>query len=267
VIEAVVFDLDGVLIDSEPVWEQVRRRIVASHGGQWAPDTQDRLMGMSTGEWSRYLSEDLGVRLAPAKVAETVIEAMADQYRQHLPLLPGAVETVTRIAEQWPLGLASSAPRSLIETVLDAAALRPLFATVVSTEEVARGKPAPDVYLTVAGQLGRLPRACAAVEDSSNGLRAAAAAGCQVIAVPHPKYPPAPDAIKVARLVVPSLTELTAAAIAALDSALRTASVCPAAVKRSWTWRCPGRPADPGTASSPRTTRRACRTAWRRPPV
>lgn len=217
-IEAVVFDLDGVLIDSEPVWERVRRRVVADHGGHWDPDTQDRLMGMSTGEWSRYLSEDLGVRLTPARVAGTVIDAMAEQYRQHLPLLPGALDAVTRMAGRWPLGLASSSPRSLIETVLDAASLRPVFAAVASTEEIARGKPAPDVYLTVAQQLGVPPRACAAVEDSSNGLRAAAAAGCQVIAVPQRAYPPAADALAAARLVLGSLGELTPAAVAALSS-------------------------------------------------
>ena len=106
-ISAVVFDLDGVLVDSEPVWEQVRRRVVAEHGGHWDPDTQDRLMGMSTGEWSRYLSEGLGVTLSPADVARTVIEEMSAQYRRHLPLLPDAVEAVTRMAERWPLGLAS----------------------------------------------------------------------------------------------------------------------------------------------------------------
>ena len=219
VIEAVVFDLDGVLIDSEPVWERVRRRVVASRGGHWDADTQDRLMGMSTGEWSRYLSEDLGVDMPPEAVAATVVEAMARQYRDHLPLLPGAVDAVRRMAARWPLGLASSSPRSLIDVVIDAADMRDCFAVTMSTEQVPRGKPAPDIYLAVTSQLGYAPRACAAVEDSSNGLRAAAAAGCQVIAVPHPKYPPAPDAIKAARLVVPSLAELTAAAIAALDNA------------------------------------------------
>jgi HAD superfamily hydrolase (TIGR01509 family) len=216
VIEAVVFDLDGVLIDSEPVWEQVRRRVVAEHGGHWDPDTQDRLMGMSTGEWSRYLSEDLDVALSPDQVAETVIAAMTDRYREHLPLLPGAVEAVTRIAERWTVGLASSAPRSLIETVLDASGLRPKFAATVSTEEVARGKPAPDAYLTAADRLGVPPAVCAAVEDSSNGLRSAAAAGLAVIAIPHEKYPPAPDALKQARLVLGGLDELTAEAVSSL---------------------------------------------------
>jgi HAD superfamily hydrolase (TIGR01509 family) len=216
VIEAVVFDLDGVLIDSEPVWEQVRRRVVADHGGHWDPDTQDRLMGMNTGEWSRYLSEDLGVALTPDQVADTVIAAMADHYREHLPLLPGAVGSVTRIAEHWPVGLASSSPRSLIETVLDASGLRAKFAAIVSTEEVARGKPAPDAYLTAAERLRVPPDTCAAVEDSSNGLRSAAAAGLAVIAIPQEKYPPAPDALGKARLVLGGLDELTAEAVSSL---------------------------------------------------
>src|SRR5262249_19073911 len=115
-----------------------------------------------------------------------------------------------------PLGLASSSPPSLIETVLDAAALRPSFRAVMSTEEVARGKPAPDIYLEVAARLAVPPTACVAVEDSSNGLRAAAAAGLVGIAVPRPAYPPAPDALKLARLVLPSLTDLTTDAVAAL---------------------------------------------------
>jgi len=215
-IEAVVFDLDGVLIDSEPVWERVRRRIVAEYGGHWAADAQDRLMGMSTGEWSRYMSEDLGVGLSPAAAADVVIAAMAARYREHLPLMPGAVDAVRRMAARWTVGLASSAPRSLIETVLDAAGLRPLFAATLSTEEVARGKPAPDAYLEAASRLGVAPAACAAVEDSSNGLRSAAAAGYAVIAVPHPKYPPAPDALKGARLVLGGLSELTVEAVEAL---------------------------------------------------
>ncbi len=217
-IEVIVFDLDGVLVDSEPVWEDVRREVVASHGGHWEPDTQDRLMGMSTGEWSAYLSSDLGVRLSPSEVADVVIAAMASRYRSHLPLLPGAVEAVTRMGSRWTLGLASSSPRLLIETVLDAAGLRSSFAAVLSTEEVARGKPAPDVYLSVAARLGAAPAAGAAVEDSSNGLRAAAAAGLTVIAVPRPAYPPAEDALAAARLVLPSLTELTVDAVLALDT-------------------------------------------------
>lgn len=214
--EAVVFDCDGVLIDSEPVWERVRRKFVADHGGRWAKDAQDRMMGMSTAEWSAYMSEDFGLRLSPRQVADQVIEAMAAEYQTHLPLLPGAVDAVRALSARWPLAVASSAPRSLIEAVLDAAALRGAFRAAVSSEEVARGKPAPDVYLEAANRLGITPATCVAVEDSSNGLRAASAAGMTVIAVPRPEYPPAENALQKARLVLDSLTSLTPAAIATL---------------------------------------------------
>ena len=217
-IEAVVFDMDGVLIDSEPVWERVRRKLVADRGGQWAQDAQDRLMGMSTAEWSAYMSEDLGMRLPPRQVAELVIAAVAAEYRAYLPLLPGAVEAVRELSARWPLAIASSAPKSLIEAVLDDSGLRSAFAAAVSSEEVPHGKPAPDVYLAAAERLGVPPTACAAVEDSSNGLRSAAAAGLAVIAVPRPEYPPAADALDQARLVLDSLTELTSDTIAALKT-------------------------------------------------
>jgi len=216
VIKAVVFDLDGVLIDSEPVWEQVRRGLVTERGGHWAADAQRRLMGMSTPEWARYLSEDLGVGLPPGEVAALVTERMAARYREHIPLLPGAVGAVRRLAARWPLGLACSAPAVLIETVLQAAGLRPDFQVTMSTEQVPHGKPAPDIYLTVTARLGVAPTSCAAVEDSSNGLRSAAAAGLHVIAIPHPKYPPDPDALALASLVLPDLTDLTPEAVAAL---------------------------------------------------
>jgi HAD superfamily hydrolase (TIGR01509 family) len=208
-IEAVVFDLDGVLIDSEPVWEQVRRRVVAEHGGHWAPDAQRRLMGMSTGEWAAYLSADLGVGQPPAEVAREVIAAMAAAYARDLPLLPGAVAAAARLAARWPLGLASSSPPELIAAVLGAAGLTSLFAVTMSTEQVASGKPAPDIYLAVAAALGVPPRACAAVEDSANGLRSAAAAGLAVIAVPRPQYPPGAQALAGAAVVLDGLDGLT----------------------------------------------------------
>ena len=211
-----MFDMDGVLIDSEPVWERVRRKFVAERGGRWPDDAQDRMMGMSTAEWSAYLSEDFGLRLSPRQVAEQVIAAMAAEYQAHLPLLAGAVDAVRSLAGRWPLAVASSAPRSLIEAVLDASGLRPAFAAAVSSEEVTRGKPAPDVYLEATKRLSADPQGCAAVEDSSNGLRSAAAAGLTVIAVPRPEYPPARDALAQARVVLNSLADLTPATIAAL---------------------------------------------------
>ena len=211
-----MFDVDGVLIDSEPVWERVRRGFVAERGGHWPDDAQDRMMGMSTPEWSRYISEDFGLTtVTPERVAELVVAAMTAEYKAHLPLLPGAVEVVRALSGRWRLAVASSAPKSLIEAVLDVSGLRPVFAAAVSSEEVERGKPAPDVYLEAAARLGVPPGNCAAVEDSANGLRSAAAAGLAVVAVPRPEYPPAPDALRQARVVLGSLTELTSATIAA----------------------------------------------------
>jgi HAD superfamily hydrolase (TIGR01509 family) len=215
-IEAVVFDLDGVLIDSEPVWEQVRRGVVAEFGGRWEPDTQSRLMGMSTVEWSHFLSEGLGVRLPPEQVATIVIERMAASYRRHLPLMDGGADAVRRLATRWPLGLASSSPPVLIDAVLSAATLEPFFRVAISTEQVARGKPAPDVYLAVTDALGVPAPHCVAVEDSTNGLRSAAGAGLRVIAVPHPMYPPDPEALRAVGSVLTSLAALTPALISAL---------------------------------------------------
>lgn len=207
-MEACVFDLDGVLVDSEPVWEEVRRAFVADHGGAWQPDTQSRLMGMSTPEWAAYLHE-LGVDLPPEEIARGVVDQMAARYRHEVPLMPGAVEAVRRLSERTTLGLASSSPRRLIDVVLDAAGLTESFAATVSTEEVPRGKPAPDGYLEAARRIGADPGGCVAVEDSSNGLRSAYAAGMRVIAVPHPRYPPAPDALALAWRVLPGLDALT----------------------------------------------------------
>ncbi|MFI9407849.1 HAD family hydrolase [Nocardia sp. NPDC052316] len=208
-ITAVVFDMDGVLIDSEPVWERVRRDYVAERGGQWLPDTQQRLMGMSTREWSEYLSTDLGVDAPPETVAQDVIERMAAQYYRKVPLLPGAIDAVQRMSEKWPLGVASSSPRTLIDVVLGRTGLIEFFTVTFSTEEVDRGKPAPDVYVAVAAFLRQRPTDCAAVEDSSNGLRSAHAAGMRVIAAPRPEYPPAPDALALATHVITDLDELT----------------------------------------------------------
>lgn len=207
-MEACVFDLDGVLVDSEPVWESVRRAYVADHGGTWQPDTQSRLMGMSTSEWASYL-HSLGVRLSPPEIARGVVDEMAARYAGGVPLLPGAVETVKRMAAAAPVGLASSSPRRLIDVVLSVTGLGEYFAATVSTEEVARGKPAPDGYLEAASRLGVAPDRCLAVEDSSNGLRSAHAAGMRVIAIPHPAYPPAPDALAMAWRVLPDLDALT----------------------------------------------------------
>ncbi|QGN45766.1 HAD family hydrolase [Micromonospora sp. WMMD558] len=214
--DAVIFDLDGVIVDSEPVWEEVRRAYVAAHGGTWQADTQRRLMGMSTGEWSRHLSGELGVDRTPEQVAAEVVEEMTRRYAERVPLIDGADQVVRRVAGRWPLGLASSSPTRLIAAALAATGLTDVFGATLSTEETARGKPAPDVYLAVAERLGVDPARCVAVEDSSNGVRSAAAAGMAVVAVPHGAYPLDPDAERLAALALGSIGELTPEVVARL---------------------------------------------------
>jgi len=208
VISAVIFDLDGVLIESEGVWNEARRAVALEHDGRWSDDAPRAMMGMSSTEWSRYMHDKLGVDLPASEISSAVVARLQESYRRTLPLLPGAREAVERLAARWPLGLASSANREIIELVLDLAELRSRFAATVSSEEVAHGKPAPDVYLEAAGRLDVAPSACAAIEDSTNGLRSAAAAQMTVIAVPNRQFPPAEEALSLARAVLGSLTEL-----------------------------------------------------------
>ncbi|MER7167747.1 HAD family phosphatase [Micromonospora sp. NPDC000207] len=212
-VDAVIFDLDGVIVDSEPVWEEVRRAYVATHGGTWQPDTQRRLMGMSTGEWAEYLSGELGVRRTAEQVATEVVDEMARRYETRVPVIDGADGVVRGIAARWPLGLASSSPTRLITAALAATDLTGCFRTTLSTEQTERGKPAPDVYLAVARRLGVDPARCAAIEDSSNGVRSAAAAGMRVVAVPHGAYPLDPDAEALAAVVLSSVGDLTPAVL------------------------------------------------------
>jgi HAD superfamily hydrolase (TIGR01509 family) len=209
VIEAVAFDLDGVLVDSEQVWNEAKRELVESSGWRWREEATTKMLGMSSVEWSRYIHDELGVPLAPEEINGAVVARMLELYREHLPLLPGAVEAVRRLGARWPLALATSSNREVIDLFLKLSGLAGAFDATVSSEEVARGKPAPDVYLAAIARLHAEPANCAAIEDSSNGLRAAAAAGTAVVAVPHPPLPPEPDALARADLVLTSLDELT----------------------------------------------------------
>jgi HAD superfamily hydrolase (TIGR01509 family) len=208
VIEAVVFDLDGVIVDSEGVWDDVRERYVREHGGRYDDEAQRAMMGMSSTEWSRYIHDELGVDSPPDRINTDVVALMAARYRDQLPVISGAPEAVERMARSFPLGLASSSNRPLIDTVLELAELAAYFRATVSSEEVARGKPAPDVYLEAARRLGVDPGRCAAVEDSHAGIRSAKAAGMTVVAIPNESYPPGKDAMAEADLALASIAQL-----------------------------------------------------------
>jgi HAD superfamily hydrolase (TIGR01509 family) len=213
VIEAVVFDLDGLLLDSEQVWDAAREQFVRERGGRWHERAQRDMMGMSSQEWSRYVHDELGVPDPPEEISAEVVRRLVRLYREHLPLLPGAHEAVERLAQRWPLGLASSSNRELIDLALELGGLASYFQATVSSEEVGRGKPAPDVYLEAARRLGVDPSRTAAIEDSHNGIRAAKAAGMRVVAIPNHHFPPDEDALAQADVVLDSLAGLTADAV------------------------------------------------------
>jgi HAD superfamily hydrolase (TIGR01509 family) len=208
VIKGVVFDMDGVLLASEEVWDEVREAYVRERGGRYDDEIQRAMMGMSSTEWSRYLHDTAGVPDEPEAINREVVRRMLASYREHLPLIDGAPEAVRRLAAGYPLGLASSSNREIIDTVLQVAGLDGCFKATVSSEEVARGKPAPDVYLEAARRLGIDPTRCAAIEDSHGGIRSAKAAGMRVIAIPNPSYPPDDESLAQADRVIRSLAEL-----------------------------------------------------------
>jgi HAD superfamily hydrolase (TIGR01509 family) len=218
VIDAVVFDLDGLLLDTEQVWDEVREALARERGGRWHDRAQADMMGMSSTEWSRYMHEELGLSEPPEEINRLVVERMQDRYRQGLPLIDGAVEAVRRIGARWPLGLASSSNRPLIDLALEEMGVAELFQATVSSEEVARGKPAPDVYLEAAGRLGVPPERAAAVEDSDSGIRSANAAGMWVVAIPNRHFPPSDEALALADVRLESLAELRPDAVESASS-------------------------------------------------
>jgi HAD superfamily hydrolase (TIGR01509 family) len=217
-IAAIVLDLDGVVVDTEEVWDRERRAYVAAHGGTWTEEATRAMQGMSSAEWARYLRDELGADGDPQDISRAVAAGVVDEVRRHLPLLPNAVEAVHALADAYPLGLASSANREVIDAVLDGAGLTDRFAATVSSEEVARGKPAPDVYLEAARRMDVDAATTAAVEDSSNGLRSAHAAGMVVIATPNRAFPPAPDALALAAVTVDGIGAVTPRLVAGLTT-------------------------------------------------
>ena len=207
-IEAVVFDLDGVILETEELWNEVREGLTRERGGRWRDNAQADMMGMSSTEWSRYLHQELGVPDPPEEISREVVRRMAERYAESLPLIDGAVDAVKRLAARWPLGLASSSNRELIDRALEVSGLTPYFRVTVSSEEVERGKPAPDVYLEAARRLGVEPGRCAAIEDSASGIRSGDAAGMLVVAIPKRDFPPPPDVLELAAVMLESIKEL-----------------------------------------------------------
>jgi HAD superfamily hydrolase (TIGR01509 family) len=208
-ITAVVLDMDGVLIDSEQLWDEVREQLARERGGRWHDGAQAEMMGMSSPEWSRYMHDVIGLPEPPEEINAEVVRRLLARYRESLPLMPGAADAVTRLAAKWPLGLASSSNREVIDAVLELAGIARYFRATVSSEEVEQGKPSPDVYLEAARRLAVDATDCAAVEDSANGIRSARAAAMRVVAIPNPHYPPPEDVLALADVVLDSLDELT----------------------------------------------------------
>jgi beta-phosphoglucomutase-like phosphatase (HAD superfamily) len=216
-IEAVVWDMDGVLVDSEERWDRARKDLVAETGGTWKDGATHAMLGMSSPEWSAYVRDELGVPLEPAEISSRVVALLLEGYADGLPLIPGAVEAVRRVAGFGrPLGLASSSNREVIDLVLRESALADLFSATVSSEEVPRGKPSPDVYLEAPAAARDRARA----RHRDRGLLERPArrrgGGLRVVAIPHAAFPPAPDALALADVVLGGLDELDEAAVLGL---------------------------------------------------
>jgi len=223
VIGAVVFDLDGVIIDSEQLWDEVREGLARERGGRWSEQAQADMMGMSSTEWSGYMHEVVGLPEPPEEINREVVRRMLARYSEHLPLIDGAVGAVKRLAARWPLGVASSSNLELIDHVLELSGLAPCFKLTLSSEEVERGKPAPDVYLEAARRLGAEPSRTVAIEDSASGIRSAHAAGMHVVAIPNRAFPPPAAVLALARVVLESIKELDFEVVRAVER-LSTAS-------------------------------------------
>ena len=206
---AVIFDMDGVLLDSNDTWEAVMGELFALAGKSLSDLDQDSFMGGDNSlQWAAFLRQLLGLEMTDEEIVQWVVDRMNVRYNSHLPLIPGAVDVVARLASQFPLGLASSSPREVIHLVLRRSGMDDLFQVWVSSDDVACGKPAPDVFLLCCERLGVEPARCAAVEDSRVGIRSAKAAGLRVIAVPGLVFPLDAETLALADAVISSIDEL-----------------------------------------------------------
>lgn len=212
-VEAVIFDMDGVIVESEALWDKAREDLVRETGGRWGANAQEAMMGMASHEWSVYVRDELEVPMSAEEISREVVARLEALYREDLPLIEGSAEAVHAAAERWPVAIASSSNRELIDLIAELAGIHLVLKTTVSSEEAGRGKPAPDVFVMAAEQLGVDPENCVVIEDSANGIRAGVAAGMKVIAIPNRDFPPSQDALDLATLVIDRLTDLTNATI------------------------------------------------------
>jgi HAD superfamily hydrolase (TIGR01509 family) len=208
-VNAVIFDMDGVIVESEALWDKAREDLVKETGGRWGANSQEAMMGMASHEWSVYVRDNLEVPLSAEEISREVVSRLEALYREDLPLIEGSAEAVRAAAERWPVAIASSSNRELIDLIADLAGIADVLDTTVSSEEAGRGKPAPDVFLMAAEQLGVAPDKCVVIEDSANGIRAGVDAGMKVIAAPNRDFPPSKDALDLATLVIDRVADLT----------------------------------------------------------
>jgi HAD superfamily hydrolase (TIGR01509 family) len=208
-IQAVIFDMDGVLVNSEEYWWQSRVEFAEKLGKHWSFDDQRAAMGRNTIEWAQVMQERLQIDMPVDEIIEKVRGGVLTRLEKHLPILPGALEAVHAAALEYRVALASGSPKLVIDTVMSLTGLNQVFEHLVYGDDMPQGKPAPDIYLETARRLGLDPASCVGIEDSSNGLRALKAAGMHVIAVPSPGFPLTDDVLSLADRVLPSLEQFS----------------------------------------------------------
>lgn len=206
-IEAVIYDMDGVLVDSEVYWDKSRIEFARDRGLVWTDEFQRLAMGRSTVGWARVMQEKLALdEPIDAIIAEMKARVIA-HYEARMPARPGALESVAHIKRHFRVGLASGSPTDIIKAVLRITGLDQLFEVMIYGDEAPRGKPAPDIYLEALKQLGVAPAVSLGIEDSANGLRSLRAAGMFAVAAPSPDYPLPDDVLALAHAHITTLED------------------------------------------------------------